>query len=91
MVPIATWSVVEPATGPPVPSIARGSVMQRRRVKQALSIEKRLTEQAEADRERAKLLPPGVAREELLREARRTETASHLTEWLNSPGLRPPK
>jgi hypothetical protein len=65
--------------------------MKREHVKQTKSLEVRLTAQAEVDRARAKLLPPGVEREELLRKARRAETALHLTEWLNSPGLRPPK
>jgi hypothetical protein len=26
----------------------------------------------------------------LIRRARQAETASHINEWLNSPGLRPP-
>jgi hypothetical protein len=38
-----------------------------------------------------KLLPPGTVRDELVRKARRAETGSHLTEWLTSPGLRPPE
>jgi hypothetical protein len=37
------------------------------------------------------MLPPCPEREELLLRARRAETASHLTEWLNSPGLQPPR
>jgi hypothetical protein len=71
--------------------------MQRRRFKQTVPLEERLRvqaeadrEQAEADRERANSLPPSREREELLLRARRAETASHLTEWLNSPGLQPP-
>ena len=28
---------------------------------------------------------------ELIRKARRAETTAHLSEWLNSPGLQPPK
>ena len=63
----------------------------RRRFKQSVPLEERLRLQAEADRERAKVLPPCAEREELLMRARRAETASHLTEWLNSPGLQPPK
>jgi hypothetical protein len=47
--------------------------------------------QAEANRERAKALPPRPEREELLLKARRAETASHISEWLNSPGLQPPR
>jgi hypothetical protein len=62
----------------------------RRRFKQTLPLEERLRVQAEADRERANALPPCPEREELLLKARRAETASHITEWLNSPGLQPP-
>ncbi len=65
--------------------------MQRRRFKQTLPLEERLRLQAEADRERAEQLPPGREREELLVRARRADTASHLTEWLTSPGLQPPR
>jgi hypothetical protein len=41
-------------------------------------------------RERAEALPPGQQRDLLLRQARQTETAAHVTEWLSSPGLLPP-
>jgi hypothetical protein len=65
--------------------------MQRRRFKQALSLEVRLSEEAKRLREKAKLLPPGAVREALLRRARQAETGSHMSEWLSSPGLQPPK
>jgi hypothetical protein len=65
--------------------------MQRRRFKQTLTLEARLAEQAKRLREEAKMLPPGALREELIRKARHAETASHLNEWLKSPGLRPPE
>ncbi len=65
--------------------------MQRRRFKQTVPLEERLRLQAEAARERAEQLPPGREREELLIKARRADTASHLTEWLTSPGLQPPR
>ena len=64
--------------------------MQRRRFKQTQPLEARLVEEAKRLREEAKLLPPGALREKLIRKARRAETASHLNEWLTSPGLRPP-
>jgi hypothetical protein len=38
----------------------------------------------------AEALPQGQEREALLRKARQTETASHVNEWLSSPGLRAP-
>jgi hypothetical protein len=66
--------------------------MQRRRsFKQTQSLEARLAEEAKRLREQAKLLPPGTLRDELIRKARRAETASHMNEWLTSPRLRPPE
>jgi hypothetical protein len=65
--------------------------MERRRFKQTVSLEARLAEEAKRLREEAKLLPPGALREELLRKARQCETGSHMSEWLTSPGLQPPK
>ena len=62
----------------------------RRRVHQTQSLEERLTNEARDLREAAKALPPGHEREDLLRKASQDETASHITEWLNSPGLRVP-
>jgi hypothetical protein len=70
---------------------ARGFVMQRRRFKQTQSLEERLSEEAKRLRAEAKLLPPGERRDEMIRKARQTETASHLNEWLTSPGLRSPE
>jgi hypothetical protein len=64
---------------------------QRRRFKQAQTLEERLSDEAKRLREEAKLLPPGATREQVLRKARQWETGSHMTEWLLSPGLRPPK
>ena len=65
-------------------------MMQRRRFKQTISLEDRLAEEAKRLREEAKLLPPGAERDRIIRKARQAETGSHLTEWLTSPGLRPP-
>jgi hypothetical protein len=65
--------------------------MLRRRFKQTKSLEERLAEEAKRLRDEAKLLPPGAVREALLRRARQAESGSHMTEWLTSPGLRPPK
>ncbi|MFK4530823.1 hypothetical protein ABIF90_008804 [Bradyrhizobium japonicum] len=64
---------------------------QRRRFKQTRTLEERLAERAKRLREEAKLLPPGIGREYAVRKARQAETGSHITEWLNSPGLQPPK
>jgi len=66
-------------------------MQHRRSFKQTQSLEARLAEEAKRLREEAKLLPPGALREELIRKARRAETASHINEWLTSSGLRPPE
>jgi hypothetical protein len=64
----------------------------RRRVKHTLTFEERLAEEARRFREEAERLPIGSnARNLLLRRARQAETASHINEWLRSPGLASPK
>ena len=65
--------------------------MLRRRFKQTQPLELRLAEEAKRLRTEAKLLPPGAVREDMLRKARQAETGSHMSEWLTSPGLQPPK
>jgi hypothetical protein len=57
---------------------------KRRRVKQTVGLEERLALQARDDRERARSLPPGREREDLLRHARRIEEATRMTEWLTT-------
>ena len=66
------------------------AVQQRRRVKQTLSLDQRLTDQAERLKKEARGTPPGIERERLLRRARHAETAAHMEQWLTSPGLRAP-
>ena len=65
--------------------------MQRLRSKQTVSLEERLAEEAKRLRAEAKLLPPAAARDALIRRARQAEIGSHMSEWLRSPGLRPPE
>jgi len=56
------------------------------------TFEQRLAEEAKRCRDAAERTPQGtMARELLLRRARQAETASHLSDWLRSPGLQPPK
>ncbi|HWY74683.1 MAG TPA: hypothetical protein VN281_03650 [Verrucomicrobiae bacterium] len=50
-----------------------------------------LSEEAKRLGDEAKLLPPGALREELIRKARQADTACHLEDWANSPGLQPPR
>jgi len=66
-------------------------VVQRPRFGQTQSLEARLADEAKRLREEAKLLPPGAERDEMIRKARQAEIGSHMTEWLTSPGLRPPE
>jgi hypothetical protein len=65
-------------------------MLRRRRFKQPQSLEARLAEEAKRLREKAKLLPPGAERDDLIRKARQAETGAHMSEWLTSPGLQPP-
>jgi hypothetical protein len=65
-------------------------MQRRRRFRQTLSLEARLSEEAKRLREEAQLLSPGAEREELIRRARQAEIASRMNEWLTSPGIRPP-
>ncbi|MBB4361378.1 hypothetical protein GGD65_002400 [Bradyrhizobium sp. CIR18] len=64
---------------------------RRKRVKQTRSLEERMAEQAIKLKERASHLPAGKEREGLLKRARIAETGTHLSDWLTSPGLHPPK
>ena len=69
-----------------------GSAMQRRRIEHNKTFEERLAEEAIKFKEAAEKQPLGsTTRELLLRRARQAETASHINNWLNSPGLQPPK
>lgn len=64
---------------------------KRRRFKPTMSLKDWLESFAKTAREKAAQLAPGPEREELLLKARRADTASHLDERANSPGLQPPK
>jgi hypothetical protein len=65
-------------------------MLKRHRHKQTISFKDRLAEWAEKIREQAARLPPGSEREEMLKRASRADTAAHLDDWANSPGLQPP-
>jgi hypothetical protein len=65
---------------------------KERRIQQKLTFKQRLAAEAMQFKEAADKERPGtMARELLLRRARQAETASHINEWLTSPGLAPPK
>lgn len=63
---------------------------RRNRIKHIASFEDRLAGEAGRLKEQARVLPPGKGRDHLMRKARQTETASHISSWLSSPGLQPP-
>lgn len=66
-------------------------MQMRRRFKQIDPLDKRILQQVERLHEEARNAPPGPEREKLERRVKLSETASHMSEWLNSPGLRPPR
>ena len=76
---------------PPADEAPSKSINRRRRVRQTVSLQDRLAQQARVDRDQARRLPPGREREELLRHARRAESASQMTEWLTFPPSKPQK
>lgn len=63
----------------------------RRRFKQTDRLEDRLAAEAARLRAEAQAMRPSPERDALLRRARQCETGSHMSEWLRSPGLQPPK
>jgi hypothetical protein len=66
--------------------------MGHRHVRHTATFEERLVQEAIKFREAAEKQPLGSsARELLLRRARQAEMAAEVNEWLNSPGLQPPK
>ena len=64
---------------------------KRRRFKQTTSLTNRLTSWSEAIRKEAAKLAPGPKRDLLLQRARQADTAVDIEDWVNSPGLQPPK
>ena len=64
---------------------------ERKKSVHVSTLEERLADEAKRLKKRAKQLPYGKAREELLRKARQAEVTAQISEWLTSPGLQPPK
>jgi hypothetical protein len=65
--------------------------MQRRRFKQTISLSDRLKIFADELKAKASKLRPGPEQDAMLKRARLADTASHIDEWVNSPGLQPPE
>lgn len=59
---------------------------KRRRFKQQLTLQERLTSWAKDIKGQAAALPPGHEREALIKKARQAEVASNLDEWAKAPG-----
>ena len=64
---------------------------ERRRAKQFLSLNDRLQLFSAKLKSEAAKLRPGPQRDDLLKRARIADTAAHINQWANSPGLQPPK
>jgi hypothetical protein len=67
-------------------------MVRQRQTKRRDTFEELLAEESRRFKEAAEKQPPGsTARELLLRRARQADTASHMSNWLTSPGLQQPK
>ena len=65
--------------------------MKRRQLKTDRALGERLIKEARIAREKAEQSPPSAESEDVLQKAREADVAAHIDEWLNSPGLQPPK
>ncbi|MEH2513387.1 hypothetical protein V1291_004741 [Nitrobacteraceae bacterium AZCC 1564] len=61
------------------------------RVTDVLALEEQFINEARQSRAQAEKLPPGSERDALLQKIRQANTAAHITEWVDSPGLKPPE
>ena len=68
-----------------------GVMEHRKRFKQEATLQDRIIAWAKEVRAQAAELPHGPERDALLKKVRQAETAMHLDDWANSPGLQPPK
>ncbi len=64
---------------------------QRLRHRQTLTLQERLSSEANRLRAEAKSLRPCARRDHLLRKVEQRDRAAKIDEWLSSPGLQPPK
>ena len=66
-------------------------MFKRRRYKQQLTLQDRLSAWVKQVQQQALRLPPGPDRDALLKKARQADVANHLQDWAKSPELQPPK
>ena len=67
------------------------NIKRRSRKRPATDFKDRLMAFANDVREEARRLPAGDEKYDLIRRARHADTAAHIEDWINSPGLQPPK
>jgi hypothetical protein len=65
-------------------------IKRRRRFTQTVSLKDRLSTFAKDLRDEASQLSAGPERDDILKRARRADTAAHLDEWAHSAGLKSP-
>jgi len=63
----------------------------RRRFKQTSSLSARLVQNVEQLEAQLATSAPGPERDRIVARIRQNETAAHIDEWLESPGLQPPQ
>jgi hypothetical protein len=66
------------------------AMQKRRRFKQQLTLQERLTAWSKEVLDQAAKLPPGPERDALIKKARQADVACHLDEWAHSPELQLP-
>lgn len=65
-------------------------IIKRPRIKHEKTFQERLADEAAQFQALAEQTPHGPQRDLYLKRARQAETASHINDWLKSPGLQPP-
>jgi hypothetical protein len=86
---IARLSAMRPICAPD--SFEWISAMQQHDVKQTAALEERLAQHSKSLLQQAETLLPGPERDELLRQAKLSEIAAKMQEWLSLPELQPPR
>ena len=71
-------------------AIQASSAMLRKKAAILTKEDQIAAEKARIEAQVAKL-PPGPQKDGLLKKLRQLETASHINDWLSSPGLQPPR
>ena len=66
-------------------------IIRRKRVKHTITFKDRLLKNAQEARARAARMPAGSERDQLLMQARQSETAADIDRWISSPGAPPPE